>query len=147
MCSLLFNANSYCQEQNPLFWVFWRENIHPFKEYASPSIFISTNYNFPLGECISQSSCGENLLPSSNTFISSRDVLGLIHIIVWCHFQILNIGLFHRTLSLLGLGHPTSLRSVLENFFMFFSLLIHMHLLFLFFLFLYLVLILFLLQD
>ena len=46
----------------------------------------------------------------------------------WCHVQLLNIVLLHRSLSFLGLGHPRSLKSLLYHFLSLFSLLIHMHL-------------------
>ncbi len=50
----------------------------------------------------------------------------------WCHAQLLNIGLLHRTLSVLGIDYLRSLIALLYHFISFFSLLIHMHLQFLF---------------
>ena len=46
----------------------------------------------------------------------------------WCHVQLINLFLIHRSLIFLGIFHPKNLRALFCHFLSFFSLLIYIHL-------------------
>ena len=141
MCSLSFNADPQCWEPYPLFEGFWREKLPYFKEKFFLITFYRYKFKFSSRDMYFIVFLWRKLVIQQLQFHFQEGCTRIdSHNDVWFHFQLLKIVSHHINLCILGIGHPSSLISLLYNLFIFCECHFHFHLVFLHLLFMHLLL-------